>query len=239
MAPRVKFPLLQDVEWLREQYVDRKRTTYDIAAEVGCSDSSVYMAMRKHGVEARPNTERVNEWKAKSCDRCGLAFQPTGPAAKFCSDRCRENRRYQCGICDTEFWMPLLDPPPWTYYSTVLCSEKCKDEARAKRQGGERQPYVTNGVRMIPVPVGTPGAVGSPSAPWMLEHRFVMQQAIGRPLLPTETVHHKNLDDLDNRLANLQLRQGRHGRGAVFQCRDCGSENVEAVDLAEPEPDAA
>ena len=39
----------------------------------------------------------------------------------------------------------------------------------------------------------------------MLEHRFVMEQIIGRPLLPTEVVHHKNRNPLDNRPENLEI----------------------------------
>ena len=67
---------------------------------------------------------------------------------------------------------------------------------------------------------------------YVLEHRLVMAQALGRPLTETETVHH--IDDIrdHNDLDNLQLRIGKHGKHAAFQCADCGSCNVVPVALA-------
>jgi hypothetical protein len=48
---------------------------------------------------------------------------------------------------------------------------------------------------------------------WILEHRFVMSEELGRQLEPHEHVHHINGDRLDNRLCNLEVVDQRtHSR---------------------------
>ena len=48
---------------------------------------------------------------------------------------------------------------------------------------------------------------------FVLEHRFVMERHIGRPLLKHEDVHHINGVRDDNRLENLQLWESSHPSG--------------------------
>lgn len=69
-----------------------------------------------------------------------------------------------------------------------------------------------------------------PDGSRILEHRWVMEQHLGRKLETWEQVHHKNHDRLDNRIENLEVVTSaehgvRHTKHAITStCTVCGSE---------------
>lgn len=168
---------------------------------------------RARGSQRLPITNR--------CEQCGGTFHPFYEAQRFCDSKCkgvaqRVDRRRTCDGCGAEFERG--------HHRQRFCSRQCHYDSHignTVNAGGYLREFV---------PRGTPGADGSGR---MLQHRYVMQQAIGRPLEADETVHHINGDKLDNRLENLQLRIGRHGKGARYVCRCCGSDDVVAVEIGE------
>lgn len=48
---------------------------------------------------------------------------------------------------------------------------------------------------------------------YVFEHILVMENMVGRELLPGETVHHKNGVKSDNSPSNLELWDCNHGKG--------------------------
>ena len=73
------------------------------------------------------------------------------------------------------------------------------------RNGPAKGTITPQGYRIVSVPKDTPGARLQRTNSVMLEHRYVMQKTLGRPLFQNENVHHINGIRDDNRPDNLEL----------------------------------
>lgn len=101
------------------------------------------------------------------------------------------------------------------YLEQKVCSNQCKNEWVSKlyRERHGLQQITRQKARHGYIKLRIPAQNGEPARKDVLEHRYVMEQHLGRKLYPEETVHHINGDRTFNELSNLELFSSRHGPG--------------------------
>lgn len=147
----------------------------------------------------------------------------------------RKMTLHTCPECGKEFWRPSSDSKyKTTAYCSRNCNGKARGREWAKHgykgsQARTPESYLKSAMRGAKNPAWKGGAtyrkrkgnyadqsikyVRCPQEfitmartdGYVMEHRLIVAQAIGRPLLRSEVVHHKNHDATDNRLENLEL----------------------------------
>lgn len=103
----------------------------------------------------------------------------------------------------------------------LFCQRTCKQQSQAWPVGATK--LDAKGYQLIKVPLDTPG-IFDRKQPWMFEHRWVMQEALGRPLTDDEHVHHINGKKTENRIENLELWAKVHPSGVrvgEYHCPGC------------------
>ena len=84
----------------------------------------------------------------------------------------------------------------------IFCSRECAKLFQTKGWGLDKNGYEVQY-----------RSNGKGKRVFVLRHRKVMEDFLGRKLFTHETVHHKDGDRSNNDLSNLELWSGRHGKG--------------------------
>lgn len=170
---------------------------------------------------------------AKVCSHCAATFTGRTAWQLFCSHRCRLEARAartvrKCDECGAEF----------RGFDTRrrFCSKECGYAHARQVRGSERVNW--RGGRTVSKHYGYvwARAAGHPRSkakwPYVLEHILVMEQKLGRYLLPHERVHHLNGQRSDNRPENLELWKIKDPAGVRaidYHCAGCLCDGQPAV----------
>jgi hypothetical protein len=116
-------------------------------------------------------------------------------------ENCDRRSRRQSGLCDLHYQR-------WRVRGRPTDLSEITGERRQRTRGSDRR--INNDGYVV---VYAPDHPNAWVTGWILEHRKVMADLLGRPLRRDEIPHHRNGVRTDNRLENLELCVYGHPRG--------------------------
>lgn len=214
-APYILYPQLQDEAWLREEIT--KKPMRQIAEEIGCSLGAVtYCVHQKFGLVMPLRT-------------------PKGVKGAFCRyPKLHEEEWFREQVATKSLHM-IADEAGCSYGGVINAVRKFgievpqRSKPRKFRQIADPQEVAQRASELAKLRVGDKASnwkggrikIGTKARPYIklhwpdhheadyrgyvMEHRVVMEEKLGRPLERTEKVHHMNNDSTDNRPENLEV----------------------------------
>lgn len=196
-------------------------STPKVSARLGLGTATILRALKRHGIE-RVGFEVYRKKKHREAARLGpykgsrdeiIEWYKAGQSMRDIAEKIGRSVRVVAGV---------------VHKAGIVRPLRATGPAHSQWTGGR---LIVDGYVRVWIEPTDPLAEMRTRDGYVLEHRLVMARHLGRVLLPNETVHHKNGDRLDNRISNLQLRHGKHGKHVVLCCRECGSRNVGPAEL--------
>lgn len=159
---------------------------------------------------ARAAGTKPRKGESKPCEGCGTAVYSTpSSVGRFCSKSCMDNHQRRnrvelvCPVCEASFF---LSQSVARQRTNPTCSRHCDTLRKATSAVGRfhnGKPACRDSSGYIQV--WEPDHPKAYKGGWILEHRWVVEQQLGRHLESDEHVHHINGQKWDNRPENLQV----------------------------------
>lgn len=167
-----------------------------------CCDVCHREFMRRNSAQKKANAQARRA--EKQCPICGEMFRPCKPTSKTCSRKCA-NTLVSRETAESRGCVLRGRPVgPFTDEHKRRLSEA---QQRRRSLSGETRTDLKSYRKLN----------------GRHEHRVLMEQMLGRDLLPGEIVHHKDGNKLNNDPSNLELlpSQAEHCRGHATKNRKC------------------
>jgi transcriptional regulator with XRE-family HTH domain len=145
------------------------------------------------------SSDEFGKLPSQHCEQCKIEFQPGSNTQKFCSAECSANFRKTDNLCRV-CGVLIIDFSKHKKY----CNDLCKEIAQNSRAKVPMWTKISDELGYVRLKVGNE-YTGSHKRGWTYEHRFAMEQYLGRKLLDHENVHHKDGNRANNDISNLEL----------------------------------
>jgi endogenous inhibitor of DNA gyrase (YacG/DUF329 family) len=162
----------------------------------------------------------------RPCQTCGTTFKPrdNSKSGRFCSRTCADQAQRKVKVAQPCEMCGAMFTPDRPSRVARFCSKKCSARSTGltrRKPGGLIDPKGYVLVRAPEHPMASREG-------YVMEHRLVMAEVLGRMLTTDEVVHHRNGVKADNRVENLEVMPKRqHDRRPKppkkpIECPHCG-----------------